>query len=252
MGIAAITSPNGKYIQYSINTNDSIHLLGRTPNLRRRRFRDRPIPLGPQGKNNNIGFEDSAPKIHEQQNTVDLHSVGSKRPLSLEDGEEVDEDSESLNIYRRSPVRAPLAIPTYNKRARKLSCKGLPSDTVTDTCKSIGQLPDAPSLTKRLEQILEMEGLMISADATNLLNNALDVYLKRLIKPCLDLAASKSGNKFSGPIQSGLYGLPIGRRVQKPIVSVSDFKTAIELNPTILGVDWSLQFEKVCLRASEE
>ncbi|XP_061359068.1 uncharacterized protein LOC133303206 [Gastrolobium bilobum] len=34
------------------------------------------------------------------------------------------------------------------------------------------------------------------------------------------------------------------RRVQKPTGSVSDFRTAIELNPTILGVDWSLQFEK--------
>ncbi|KAK7330974.1 hypothetical protein VNO77_25181 [Canavalia gladiata] len=229
---------------------------GRTPNLRERRFRDSPSPLGPHGKNNSIGFEDSAPKIHEQQSDVIQQSAGSRLPVSVEDGEEVDQDSERLNLYRRSPVQAPLAIPTYNRRARKRLCQGLACGTVTDTCQSLGQLPDTCSLTKRLEHKLEMEGFKISLDAANLLNNALDVYLKRLIKPCLDLAASKSVNKFSGRIQPGLNGLPMNRCVQKPIGSVSacisDFRTAAHLNPTILGEYWSLQFEKVCLCASED
>ncbi|TKY55628.1 SAGA-type complex [Spatholobus suberectus] len=229
---------------------------GRTPNLRDRRSRDRPSPLGPHGKNNSVGCEDSTPKIHEQQSNIDLHSTGGRLPLSAENGEEVDQDSEILSLYKRSPVRAPLAIPTYNRRPRKYLCQGLSSATVNDTCQSIGQLPDTCSLEKRLEQKLEMEGLKISMDAAILLNNALDVYLKRLIKPCLDLAASKSVNKFSGPIQPGLNELQRSRYAQKPLgsasASISDFRTALELNPTILGEDWSLNLEKICLHASEE
>ncbi|KAH1202492.1 hypothetical protein GmHk_17G048947 [Glycine max] len=214
---------------------------GRTPNLRDRRSRDRPSPLGPNGKNNSIGCEDSVPKIHEQQS--------SRLPLSVEDGEEVDQDYEILNLFKKSPIQAPLAIPTYNRRPQpKYLSQGLSSGTVSDTCQSIAQLPDTCSLTKRLEQKLEIEGLKISTDAASLLNNALDVYLKRLIKPCLDLAASKSVNKFSGPIQPGLNELPLRRCVQKPIrsasVSISDFRTAVELNPTILGEDWPLNLEK--------
>lgn len=256
-GSLAVKVPNGcNNLQFLCKDFLQSPRRGRTPNLRDRRFRDRPSPLGPHGKNNSIGLEDSAPKTQEQQSNIDLHSEGSRLPVSVEDGEEVEQDSESLSIYRKSPIRAPLGIPTYSKRAQNLLRKGLPSSTITDTCQSIGQLPDAHSLEQRLEQKLEMEGLKISADAANLLNNALDVYLKRLIKPCLDLAASKSVNKFSGPIQPGLNELPRSRGVQKLTgsvpASISDFRTAVELNPTILGEDWSLHLEKVCLRASEE
>lgn len=230
---------------------------GRTPNLRDRKSRDRPCPFGPHGKNNSIGFEDSIPKIHEQQSIVNLQSAGSRLALSVEDGEEIDQDYEILNLFKKSPIQAPLAIPTYNRRPpQKHLSQGLSSGTVSDTCQSIAQLPDTCSLTKRLEQKLEIEGLKISTDAASLLNNALDVYLKRLIKPCLDLAASKLVNKFSGPIQPGLNELPMRRCVQKsigsPSVSISDFRTAVELNPTILGEDWSLNLEKVCLHALED
>lgn len=223
---------------------------GRTPNLRDRRFRDRPSPLGPpHGKNISIGCEDSTPKIHEQPSNIHLQSGRNRLPLFVEDGDdEVDQDSEILNLYKRSPIQAPLAIPTYNRRPRKYLCKGQSFGTVNDTCQSTGQLPDTVSLTKRLEQKLDMEGLKISMDAANLLNNALDVYLKRLIKPCLDLAASKSVNKISGPIQC--------RSVQRPTgsvsASISDFRTSVEVNPIVLGEDWSLNLEKLCLRSLEE
>jgi len=186
-----------------------------------------------------------SPKIQEQQRDTDPQSAG----------KEVGRDSESPAIIR-SPIRAPLALPTYGNSAQRLAHKGLPSGIVTDTCESIGYLHDTHSLMKRLEHNLETEGCNISADAANVLNKALDVYLKRLIKPCLDLAASKSVNKFSGHIQPGMNNLPQNRIVQQLIgsasASISDFRTAMELNPTILGEDWSLHFEKVCFRASEE
>ncbi|KAK7250932.1 hypothetical protein RIF29_33722 [Crotalaria pallida] len=226
----------------------------RTPNLRGRRFRDHPSPLSPPGKSNSIVLDESIPKIHEQQNSIDLHSVNSRPPLSAEDEEEVDQDFQNLGINSR-PIQAPLGIPTYNKIARTRLCQGSASGTITDTCQSIGQLPDTCSLTKRLEQKFEVEGFKISADAASLLNDALDVYLKRMIKRCLDLTASKSVNKLCDTVQPGLNGLQMDRCIQKPVgsvsVSISDFQTAMELNPTILGEDWPLHFEKVCQRASE-
>ncbi|KAK7346916.1 hypothetical protein VNO80_21440 [Phaseolus coccineus] len=251
-----VKTPNGcSNLQFLCKDFPQSPRKGRTPNLRDRRYRDRPSPLGPHGKNN-MGCEDSAPKIHEQQSFVDLQSPGSRLALPVEDEEEVDQDSEIPNLYKRGPIEAPLAIPTYNRRPQKYLYPGLSLGTLSDTCQSIGQLPDTSSLTKRLEQKLETEGCKISMDTASLLNNALDLYLKRLIKPCLDFAASKSVNKFSAPIQPGLKELPMRRGMQKPIgsasVSISDFRTAIELNPTILGKDWPLNLEKVCLRELEE
>ncbi|KAI4315050.1 hypothetical protein L6164_027898 [Bauhinia variegata] len=257
-GSLSVKMPNGYHkgnLQLLCKDFPQSPRRGRTPNLRDRRFRDRPSPLCPHGKNHGIACEDSAPKVHEQQSTTDLHSVGSRPPLSVEDGEEVDQDSGSPSIYSRSPVRAPLGLPTNIKGARKIWCNGSTSAAITNTCQNIGQLPDTSSLMKRLEQKLETEGFKISVDSANLLNNALDVYLKRLIKPCLDLVVSKSIDKFSGQIQHGFNGLPTSRYVQKPrgsvLASISDFRAAVELNPVILGDDWPLQFEKICLRASE-
>ncbi|CAJ1942975.1 unnamed protein product [Sphenostylis stenocarpa] len=252
-----VKTPNGcSSLQFLCKDLPQSPRRGRTPNLRDRRSRDRPSPLGPHGKNNNFGSEDSAAKIHEQQSIVDLQSPGSRLSLPVEDEEEVDQDSEILNLHKRGPIEAPLAIPTYNRRQQKNLSKGVSLDTVSDTCQSIGHLPDACYLTKMLEQKLKAEGCKMSLDAANLLNNALDLYLKRLIKPCLDLAASKSVNKFSASIQPGLKELPVRRGVQKPIgsasVSMSDFRAAIELTPNILGKDWPLNLEKVCLRELEE
>ncbi|KAF7828638.1 scarecrow-like protein 32 [Senna tora] len=222
----------------------------RTPNLRDRRFKDRPSPLGPQGKNHSIVCEDSAPRIHEPQSTVDIYSLGSMPPLSAEDSDEVNQDSGSPINYRRSPITAPLGILTNSKGARKVSFNVSEPPSVSSTCQHIGLLPDTNFLMKRLEQKLAVEGFKISVDSANLLNNALDVYLKRMIKPCLDLVVSKSDDKCRGPgpIQPGLNGLSNSRYVQKssePVsASISDFRAAMELNPVILGEDWPLHFEK--------
>ncbi|KAF2295522.1 hypothetical protein GH714_033113 [Hevea brasiliensis] len=185
---------------------------------------------------------------------------GSRPPGSVEDGEEVDQAAGSPSIYSRSPVRAPLGVPLNTKGARKVLCNRLASSYRMGTCQSSGELPDSNSLRKRLEQKLEMEGIKVSVDCANLLNNSLDVYLKRLIKPCMDLAGSRSGHKHTGQGQirfiSGLNGVRPVRYFQKPngstTVSMLDFRLTMELNPKILGEEWPMQLEKVCFRASEE
>lgn len=232
---------------------------GRTPNIRDRKFRDRLSPLGPHGKNHSIACEDSIPKMQEQQSATELVSLGSRPPGSVEDGEEVDQAAGSPTIYSRSPVRAPLGIPLNTKGTRKVLCNGSASAFVTETCENSGELPDTSSLLKRLEQKLETEGLKVSVDCANLLNNGLDVCLKRLIKPCLELAGSRSVHEHIDQRHS--RAIPGLRRtgpviyVPKPseptFASMSDFRVAMELNPLILGEDWPTELEKVCLRASE-
>lgn len=233
---------------------------GRTPSLRDRKFRDRLSPLGPHGKSNNIAYEDSTPKLQEQQSATELFSVGSRPPCSEEDGEEVEQAAGSPSIHSTSPLSAPLGILRNAKKRQKLLFKESASAVYFDTCHNNGELLDTSSLRKRLEQKLEKEGLKISADCANLLNNSLDVYLKRLIKPSLELAGSRSENKHidQGHCRTvpGLNGTWPVRYVEKPTqpnsTSMLDFRVAMETNPQILGEDWPTKLEKICLHESED
>ncbi|KAK8673107.1 hypothetical protein V6N13_111463 [Hibiscus sabdariffa] len=83
---------------------------GRTPNLRDHKLRDRPSPLGPHGKNHTTACEDALPNVHEQQSAIELLSLSSRPPASVEDGEEVNQAAGSPSIHSRSPIRAPLGI----------------------------------------------------------------------------------------------------------------------------------------------
>ncbi|KAG7989956.1 hypothetical protein I3843_02G001200 [Carya illinoinensis] len=146
------------------------------------------------------------------------------------------------------------------KRMRKVLCSGSMTATFTRTCQNGGDILDTSSLRKKLEQKWETEGVKISMDCDNLLNNGLDVYLKRLIKPCLDLAGSRSIHKHIDQRCScdipGLMGMLPERYVQKksePIFAkMLDFRVTMELNPLIIGADWPIELEKVCLCASED
>lgn len=233
---------------------------GRTPNLRDRKFRDRLSPLGPHGKSHSTAYEDSIPKILEQQSATELLSLGSRPPCSVEDGEEVEQAAGSPSIYSRSPVTAPLGLPQNAKRTRKLLFRGSASVLYSETCLNDGELPDTSSLKKRLEQKLEMEGLKMSSDYADLLNCSLDVFLKRLIKPCLELSGSRSGDKrIEGghiravPGLNGMWPVRYVEKVSRPSsASILDFRVAMELNPKVLGEDWPTKLEKVCLHASED
>ncbi|XAR57725.1 hypothetical protein NMG60_11025973 [Bertholletia excelsa] len=234
---------------------------GRTPNLRDRKFRDRPSPLGPHGKTNGVECEECVPKNQEQQSATDMISLGSRPPRevnSVEEGEEVERAAGSPVIYCRSPVRAPLGIFIHGRETRKVLCNGPASAFYIESCSSSSELPDTNSLKTRLEQKFEKESLAFPMDCVNLLNNGLDVYLKRLIKPCLELAVSKSGNdqrETHKQMMIGLNGMRPMRyalKTKRPIsASFLDFQVAMESNPQRLGEDWPIQLEKICLRASD-
>ncbi|XP_044488452.1 uncharacterized protein LOC123213138 isoform X2 [Mangifera indica] len=230
-------------------------LKGRAPNINDCKFKDHPRPLASYGHSHSIVCKDSVQNLQEQQSATELLSLGSRPPCSVEEGEEVEQDVASPSIYSRSPVRAPLGIPRNSKETQKVLHSRLGCDYYTEICEKGGQLPDTRSLKTRLEQKLDKEGFNVSVDCVNLLNNGLDVYLKRLIKPCLDHANSRFDRKHMeqrhGSSTTRLNNtLPV-RYIQNlsgsTFVSLLDFQIAMESNPQILGVNWPTLLEEIYL-----
>lgn len=199
---------------------------------RDRRSKDRPSPLGPNGS-----------KVHHEQHQspTELHSLGSRPPVevfSVEDGEEV--VSGSPGIQSRSPVTAPFGISMKMGQARK-TVYG-PTGPRTESCQSSFELPDNRYLKIRLKEKLKADGLSISDNYANLLNIGLNVYLKRLMEPCIRLARSRVTQNTTGFSGLGSYRF---RPRMISTVSVLDFTVAMECDPCKLGVDWSTQLEMI-------
>ncbi|XP_021832772.1 uncharacterized protein LOC110772627 [Prunus avium] len=237
---------------------------GRSAVNRDRKCRDRPSPLGPNGKPQNIAYEELISKAHEQQSPTELLSLDSRPPIEVasEDGEEVEQVAGSPAIQSRSPVTAPFGISMYLGGSRK----AFPNVSVCggtyhrETCQNCGELPDTKSLRSRLERKLEMEGIGVSVDSVNLLNNGLDTFLKRLLEPCIRLAGTRHGDEHLKQL-NGLYicgsngtlrGGHMQRETKSTFASMLDFCAAVELNPQILGENWAIQLEKIVLLKSEK
>ncbi|XP_028767703.1 uncharacterized protein LOC114725368 [Neltuma alba] len=224
------------------------------------KFKDWQSPLRPLGKPQSVTSLEMISKAQEQQSATELHSLGSRPPISVEDGEEVEQMTGSPSIQSRSPVTAPLGVSMNFGCGRKLLSNVSTCRKYLETCQGSRDLPDTSSLRRRLEQKLEKEGLSVTVDCVNLLNNSLDTYLKKLIESSFGLAGSRQGSErlrqLNGrSVPGSNVSLP-GRCIQtvtnSACTSLLDFRLAMELNPQILGPDWSMQFEKICLSASEE
>lgn len=282
--------------------------------IRERKLRDRPSPLGPNGKVDSVshpstGSEDGGSKIIMENG--DANPFDYQRPMQhlqpvaelpererdgavwrptgkpqilskdhanlavTEDGEEV-EQSNRLS-FSKSPLLAPLGIPFYSASvggARKAIPVGSSSDFVGYY--DSGGLSDTETLRHRMEQIAAAQGLGgVSMECANMLNNVLDVYLKRLIKSCVELVGARSAlepkknaaqkQQIQGKVINGMWPSnhshmqgsngPLEvlqeQRAQRSI-SLLDFKVAMELNPQQLGEDWPLLLEKICMQSFEE
>ncbi|XP_050364499.1 uncharacterized protein LOC126783138 [Argentina anserina] len=281
--------------------------------IRERKLRDRPSPLGPNGKvdslsHPSIGSEDNGSKIIVENG--DANAFDFQRPMQhlqpvaelpererdgavrrptgkpqmlskdqanlavIEYGEEA-EQSNRLS-FSRSPLLAPLGIPFYSASvggARKAVSAGSSCDFVSSY--DSGVLSDTETLRSRMEQIAAAQGVGgVSMGCANTLNNVLDVYLKRLIKSCVELVGSRSASEprknaapkqqIQGKVINGMWpsnhphmqgsnGLEVPQE-QRQLRSISllDFKVAMELNPQQLGEDWPLLLEKICMQSVEE
>ncbi|XVE71354.1 hypothetical protein DITRI_Ditri10aG0144000 [Diplodiscus trichospermus] len=281
--------------------------------IRDRKLRDRPSPLGPNGKVESVshpsmGAEDHGNKLVMENG--DLTPYDYQRPLQhlqavaeqpeiereglgrsteksrvpskdqtegaiVEDGEEV-EQCNHINLSK-SPLLAPLGIPFCSASVGG-ACKSLPVASSGDFISyyDSGGLYDTDTLKKRMEQIAAAQGLGgVSVECASMLNNVLDLYLKKLIRSCVDLVGSRcthelrkhsihkqqpQGKLVNGMwpsnhllMQSGSGAMEVlQEKGQQCSVSLLDFKVAMELNPQQLGEDWPLLLEKICLHPFEE
>ncbi|KAE8734717.1 hypothetical protein F3Y22_tig00000715pilonHSYRG00003 [Hibiscus syriacus] len=278
-----------------------------------RKLRDRPSPLGPNGKvesfsHQSMGTEDNGNKLGLENG--DLTSYDYQRPLQhpqtvaeqpeiereglggstgkprvlikgltegavVEDGEGVEQASHI--DFSRNPLLAPLGIPFCSASVGGAH-KAMHVASIGEFISyyDSGSLYDTETLKKRMEQIAAAQGLGgVSLECANMLNNMLDVYLKRLIRSCVNLVGSRSTcelRQHSAHTQQPQSKLVNGfwssshmrmksssgptevlqEKRQGCSISLLDFKVAMELNPQQLGEDWSLLLEKICMLSFEE
>ncbi|KAI4380200.1 hypothetical protein MLD38_006419 [Melastoma candidum] len=276
--------------------------------IKDRKSKDRPSPLGPNGKV--VAFEETGNKLIKENGILTLCDY--ERHLlhlpTVAERPEEDKDDSSLRVSdilkmlekddeaglavlkegadvkqgkvnpdSKSPLSAPLGIPncfaSVGGGHKCLPVGGLGSIL---SCYECGQLSDSKSLRQYMNQIAEAQGLAgVSEESANILNSALDVYLKRLIRSCIELVGSRSSGhsyrdrllklQMSGRIKNGVaplqnhlhvgisdhnFGGPL-LQISSTRISFHDFRVAMELNPHQLGEDWSLLLEKVSLHPFE-
>lgn len=163
--------------------------------------------------------------------------------LSVEDGEEVEQVRSAPCVQSRSPITAPLGIsttPTYGARTWRL-------DDPMVSCYDSHHLLDTGSLFKGLQRRLESDGIGVSVQGVEVLNRGLDEFLRRLIKPCMELSRSRSsgrrvtkGNAMFAARMNGLQQANHGH-----CTTLQDFAVAMESDPHLLGTNWPTQLEKI-------
>ncbi|CAL1385265.1 unnamed protein product [Linum trigynum] len=205
-----------------------------------------------------------------------------RRTTFIDEGEEVEQANHLT--FSRNHVHAPLGLPfclasSISGGTRKAPA-ALCSDDEFGICYNSGVLSDTEMLRKRMEQIAVSQGLGgVSMECANMLNNMLDVYLKRMIKSCVELVGARApqdqrkqqaGLKqqfLPGKVVNGVWpssnhlhmqnasgSLEVMQEQQRPQCSISlrDFKVAMELNPQQLGEDWPLLLERICMQSYED
>ncbi|CAL9233833.1 unnamed protein product [Arabidopsis halleri] len=193
--------------------------------MRDRKSRDRPSPLGSNGKvehmlhqpvcrednRGSVGMENgdyqrSGRYVADERDGEFLRPVEKPRILNKEKvatasmrDDENQEEQARLNLSM-SPLIAPLGIPFCSASVGE-SRRTVPVSTSAEliSCYASGGLPDIEMLRKRMENIAVAQGLEgVSVECAKTLNNMLDVYLKKLIKSCFDLVGARSTNGDPG------------------------------------------------------
>ncbi|KAM3289943.1 hypothetical protein P3S67_018232 [Capsicum chacoense] len=191
-------------------------------------------------------------------------------PVSVHNKHQARVDGKEMHSRRQ--LQAPFGVPFYSVSVggshRVLS---LATGSKCISSSRFGALLDTVTLRERMEQIAAEQGLEgVANDCVNLVNNGLDSYLKGLIRSCVRLLGARSGHepahisKTKQPTyMKSVNGLRPGHHFQVSsdrssevmqeqvphgLISLQDFRVAMELNPQQLGKDWPLLLEKVCAR----
>ncbi|KAL6894013.1 hypothetical protein ACP4OV_008111 [Aristida adscensionis] len=166
-----------------------------------------------------------------------------RKVVSVEDGEEVEQVRSVPRVQSRSQITAPLGIPVVGSSALRTRRM----DGPMDLCYDSGHLLDTGSLCEGLRRRLQNGGIGITAQSVDALNRGLDEFLRRLIKPCMDLSRvrsssriiSKADERFTARI-NGLH-----KPNQRHCTTLQDFAVAVQSNPHLLGANWPVLTEKI-------
>ncbi|CAI0438743.1 unnamed protein product [Linum tenue] len=255
-----------------------------------RKIRDRPSALGTNGKvecfPQNGGFSpcDYQRPLQQQLQAVAEQPENGREALIQRSTEKPMTHSKDRRTTFRNHVHAPLGLPFCLASSISGGTRKAPAAACSDDgfgiCYNSGVLSDTEMLRKRMEQIAVSQGLGgVSMECANMLNNMLDVYLKRMINSCVELVGARApqdqrkqpaGLKqqfFPGKVVNGVWpssnhlhmqnasgSLEVIQEQQRPQCSISlrDFKVAMELNPQQLGEDWPLLLERICMQSYED
>ncbi|ONK79460.1 uncharacterized protein A4U43_C01F6590 [Asparagus officinalis] len=252
------------------------------------RIKDRPSPLGPNGRIEFVLAGHSEAVVKENGDLVgicgprrsvqNIEEVSAEQPakrsriaedsslrsVTVDDIREEFEQRNDLKSAAKVPLQAPLGIPFCPP-----SVGGAQRPLTLDSTSSSfdnGELCDSEDLRMHMERIADSQSLSsVTVDCANLLNNGLDVYLKRLIKSCVDLVGARSGHVqmntqvYKQQVQSKpINGIWQGNHMHVQSdglhrsISLQEFRVAMELNPQQLGEDWPLLLEKICIHSFGE
>jgi hypothetical protein len=164
--------------------------------------------------------------------------------VSVEDGEEVEQVRSAPCVQSRSPITTPLGISVAGGSG--MSVRRRLDDPVA-SCYDSGHLLDTSSLCEGLQRRLHSNGTGVTVQAVDALNRGLDEFLRRLIKPCVDLSRvrassrriSKANERFAGRMNS------LQQPNQGQCTTLQDFAVAVQSNPRLLGPNWPTQIEKI-------
>jgi hypothetical protein len=120
-------------------------------------------------------------------------------------------------------------------------------DDPTPSCYDSGHLLDTTTLCDGLKRRLHSDGIGMTVQGVDALNRGLDEFLRRLIKPCMDLSRVRASSRRIGKVNEKFTGRMNGLQQPNPGYSTTlqDFAVAVQSDPRSLGPNWPTQIEKM-------
>ncbi|KAL6636867.1 hypothetical protein ACP70R_024439 [Stipagrostis hirtigluma subsp. patula] len=166
-----------------------------------------------------------------------------EKVVSVEDGEEVEQVRSALCVQSRSPITAPLGISVAGSSGVRMQRM----DDPMSSCYDSGHLLDTGSLCEGLRRRLHIGGTGITLQGVDALNRGLDEFLRRLIKPCMDLSRVRSSSRRISKVDENFAARMNGS--QQPnwghCTTLQDFAVAVQSDPHLLGAKGPMLMEKI-------
>jgi len=164
--------------------------------------------------------------------------------VSVEDGEEVEQVRSAPCVQSRSPITAPLGISVAGSSGLRIWRR---MDDPKASCYDSGYLLDTATLCEGLQRRLHSDGMGVTVQGADALNRGLDEFLRRLIKPCMDLSRVRASSRRIGKVNEKFAGRMNGLQQQNlgQCTTLQDVAVAVQADPRSLGPNWPTQIEKI-------